>query len=152
MAKKIKMSQEEIEKYNAEIKKLPSKKSKLTIAFIVLTIIFTISLIGSIIYFNNDISSLKKENDELASENAQLVLEKLSIKSDLDSILGSKTKSYIERKLEFFDESIVFRIEGFGNYYYTYDCMMKKVGNNKFTYWGYNKEAAISDGLRAGGC
>ena len=152
MSKKIKISQEEIEKANNGIKKLPSKKSKLAIVFIVSTVVLIISLIGATIYFNNEISTLKKENDELTSKNAQLVLEKMSIESDLASIIGSKTKSYIERKLEFFDESIVFKIEGFGNYYYTYDCMMKKVGNNNFTYWGYNKEAAISEGLRAGGC
>lgn len=32
-----------------------------------------------------------------------------------------------------------------------YDCMMKKVNGN-FTYWAYNKDAAISEGLKAGGC
>ena len=45
----------------------------------------------------------------------------------------------------------MFQIEDFGNYYYTYDCMMEKV-NGSFTYWAYNKEAAIARGLRAGGC
>ena len=40
----------------------------------------------------------------------------------------------------------------FGNYYYSYDCMKQKVGNNAFVYWAYNKEAAINKGYYEGSC
>ena len=75
-----------------------------------------------------------------------------SYKEDLDRLTGEHDVDYIENKLEFFDESVVYVIEGFGNYYYSYDCMMKKVGNNEFTYWAYNPEAAQDAGYREGGC
>ena len=50
------------------------------------------------------------------------------------------------------DKSIVFQIKGYGNYYYSYDCMMKKVGNKDYRYWAYNKEAAKDYGLKKGSC
>lgn len=52
-------------------------------------------------------------------------------------------------KADFLDECIVFVIDGFGNYYYTYDEMMaltQDVGDYEF--WAYNKEAAISNGYK----
>lgn len=55
-------------------------------------------------------------------------------------------------KVDFIDKNVVFVIDGFGKYYYTYDCMMKKVGNNEFSYWAYNKEQAKGKGYKEGSC
>ncbi len=148
MAKKIKIS--EIEKEVNSTKKERKPKAKLNILFITLTIVFAISLVGSIIYYNNELSSLKKENKSLVKKNNNLESENEEIHSNLFSVIGTNSVYYVSNKLDFFDDNIVFQIEGFGNYY-SYDCMMQKV-NGDYSYWAYNKEAAISKGLRAGGC
>lgn len=149
MAKKIKIS--EIEKEINNTKKEKKPKAKLNILFITLTIVFASSLVGSIIYYNNELSSLKKENKSLVKKNNNLESENEEIHSNLFSVIGTDSVYYVSNKLDFFNDNIVFQIEGFGNYYYSYDCMMQKV-NGEYTYWAYNKEAAISRGLRAGGC
>ena len=58
---------------------------------------------------------------------------------------------YDKQKLNFYDNSIVFVIEGFGDYYYSYDCMMQKVSGN-YSYWAFNREAAIDRGYHEGRC
>lgn len=149
MAKKIKISEIEKETNNKKIER--KSKAKLNILFITLTIVFAISLIGSIIYYNSELTSLKKENKSLVKKNNSLESENEEIHNNLFSIIGTDSVYYVNNKLDFFDENIVFQIEGFGNYYYSYDCMMQKVNGN-YSYWAYNKEAAISKGLRVGGC
>ncbi len=55
-----------------------------------------------------------------------------------------------KEKAEFYDETIVFVIEGYGDYYFTYNQMMHVTANDEsFTYWAYNKEQAISLGYTA---
>ena len=54
-------------------------------------------------------------------------------------------------KAEFLDENIVFVLEGYGDYYYTYDCV-QEITDGDYSYWAYNKEAAISQGYRKGTC
>lgn len=47
-------------------------------------------------------------------------------------------------KLEFYDNSVVFVIDGYGNYYYTYDQMVTVTqGIGEYSYWAYNEEYAI---------
>jgi cell division protein FtsB len=149
MAKKIKISANEKETKNTKVERKP--KAKLNILFITLKIIFAVSLVGSIIYYNSELASLKKENKSLVKKNNSLESENEEIHSNLFSVIGTDSVFYVSNKLDFFDDNIAFQIEGFGNYYYSYDCMMQKV-NGYYSYWAYNKEAAISKGLRAGGC
>ena len=53
-------------------------------------------------------------------------------------------------KAEFLDENIVFVIDGYGDYFYTYDEMMNVTeGKGEYSYWAYNKEQAISRGYIA---
>lgn len=72
--------------------------------------------------------------------------------SQLDSITGEHSTFYVQEKLDFFDENIVFVIEGYGNYYYTYDCVQKITDGEEYTYWAYNKEAAKVHGYQKGTC
>ena len=77
---------------------------------------------------------LENENDRLWQENTEGLA---------DKIINSA-------KAEFLDENIVFVIDGYGNYYYTYE-QMKTVtqGIGEYTFWAYNVEQAISRGYRA---
>ena len=53
-------------------------------------------------------------------------------------------------KADFLDENIVFVIDGYGDYYYTYDQMNTVTqGIDEYSYWAYNKEQAIVKGYRA---
>lgn len=66
------------------------------------------------------------------------------------------TNSHYEKlqyreKAEFLDENIVFVLEGYGDYYYTYDCV-QKITDGEYSYWAYNKEAAVGEGYRKGTC
>lgn len=69
----------------------------------------------------------------------------------LEDLLDGKTSYYIQDKLDFMDEFIVFEIEGFGKYYYTYDCMMEKVEGD-YSFIAYNINEAQRLGLRKGSC
>lgn len=81
------------------------------------------------------IKELEKEINDLKNQ---------SVESRLDILK-------YENKAKFLDENIVFVINGYGNYYYTYDCV-QKITSGSYTYWAYNKEAAISKGYKKGTC
>lgn len=70
----------------------------------------------------------------------------------MDMLTDGHTWSYTNEKLDFFDENIVFVIEGYGNYYYTYDCVQKITDGEEYSYWAYNKEAAKGNGYQKGTC
>ena len=143
MAKKVPIKESEIIK---EFQITKKRKHKINI----LLIIAIISIIGNGVLFSlyliekNNIKEkeiVKHEecdNDCPYSPTADLITH------------GSST--YTKDKLDFIDKNIVFVIEGQGNYYYNYDCMMKKMGSSEFTYWAYNKEAAQSEGYYEGSC
>ncbi len=79
------------------------------------------------------------------------VFDDSSIQNELDTLNGYRTTSWTKEKLDFFDENIVFVIEGYGDYYYSYDCMVDSI-DGKYSYWAYNKEQAISRGYKKGNC
>lgn len=104
---------------------------------------FSLFLIKHVNDLNNKIDKLNKKLEE-----NKLKINALNGQNSTLNNLNSKNL----KKISFFDKHVVFRIEGFGNYYYTYDCMIKKVGNNKFTFWAYNIEQARDYGIREGSC
>lgn len=70
----------------------------------------------------------------------------------MDILTDGNSWTYTSDKLDFFDENIVFVIEGYGNYFYNYDCVQKITDGEEYSYWAYNKEAAISKGYQKGTC
>ena len=121
---------------------------KLKIALIVLVIVLII-VSGIAIYLkisdntselNEEISNLKKQVSTLREEKNKLSSENTSLKL---------TDSKNSRKIQFFDENVVFVLEGYGRYYYTYDQMAQVTQGKSFTYWAYNLEQAIDLGYRA---
>lgn len=144
MAKKIK-----IEDYEKEVSNKIKKKDKLKMCSLIVNGILGICLIISIVMYVS-LYSKSVESDDIKKEWTTAPLEN-DCTYDLVSILKGQSIDYVREKLKFMNDNIVFKIDGFGNYYYSYDCMMEKVNGN-FTYWAYNKDAAISEGLKAGGC
>lgn len=71
-------------------------------------------------------------------------------------IVENNNEEYLEywqknhNKLDFYDANIVFVIDGYGDYYYTYDQMeIVTQGIDEYSYWAYNKEQAIYLGYKA---
>lgn len=83
---------------------------------------------------NGDVAILREKLQEANAENARYETELRKAES----------------KIDFFDEHVVFVIEGYGNYYYTYDEMIELTDDGEFTFWAYNEDLAISEGYLAG--
>lgn len=140
MAKKITIEEYEKQEKLKKKQNRPENRNKLLLPLEIIIVFMGISLIANVLLARN-------------YYNIKLALEKE--KSKPEPISGDiYTGEDLEKdmKLEFYDDNIVFVIDGFGDYYYTYDCMMKKVGDNQYSYLAFNKEAAINEGYREGYC
>ncbi len=154
MAKKITLEEYEKKKNIEKINK-SEQKNKLLLPLIIIIVLFSCSLICNVLLLINHNTSSSLDNEEITRLERELNSKEIlanSYKRDLDRLVEDKDADYVKEKLDFYDESVVYVIEGFGNYYYSYDCMRKKVGNNHFSYWTYNPEAAQDEGYREGGC
>ena len=124
------------------------KKGDKTTLYIILIGVLAVVLIGVGIYAFNLSSMYESRIDDL---NTQLT----TLKNNYRELETEKNTEWLENirnsaKIEFFDENIVFVIDGYGNYYYTYDQMEQVTqGIDEYSYWAYNKEQAISRGYRA---
>lgn len=139
----------EIISENKNIKKENTEKEKKNIIFYVaITILVLIIIILSIgIYvfniksdYESEIKNLNDQITTLKNYNSKLNQEKIND-------LGEKIDYAM--KVEFLDENIVFVLDGYGNYYYTYDQMMQVTQGIECSYWAYNKEQAIDLGYKA---
>ena len=152
MARKIKID-DYIEKNNEQENKKSIKKDNSKICSLIINgvlAICTIVLLIMYILLNSKTVSKNEYDSVVNSKNSRInILEGES--SNLNYLLDGQSLFYVKEKIKFFDDNIVFKIKGHGNYYYSYDCMMKKV-NGSYEYWAYNKDAAISNGLKEGGC
>lgn len=80
--------------------------------------------------------------------------------SDYDELMEYKSLYFDEMaknvklsdKVSFMDEHIVFVLDGYGNYYYNYDCMQEVTKGKKFKFLSYNTENAISLGYKKFNC
>lgn len=135
-------------KENSESKKTKNKTKKnknlaliLTLFILIISLTFNIVLISKHSKLKDIVKSNEKEIQSISKE-----LKTTS--NSLFNILDGNSAYYIQNKLNFFDSNIVFVIDGYGNYYSDYDCMIARVGNNRYNYWAYNKEAAVSKGYK----
>ena len=159
MARKIMIVDNENRNVNEDVlnnkskeKKQRKKANKSTVTIILLILVVT-SLAANVV-LGIQVYKLDEDSKELirVREDLDNVHENYSAAlRTISGLTGDDSVSYVKEKLNFFDNRIVFQISGYGNYYYTYDCMMKKV-DGSYTFWAYNTEAAKSKGLKAGNC
>ena len=69
------------------------------------------------------------------------------LEADLENADGLYHEMFLDyadyiAKAEFMDQNIVFVLEGYGDYYYTYDAMMQITDSSTFYFWAYNVEQA----------
>ncbi len=146
MAKKFRMEDDkEMEKKSKVGNKI---KDKLKFFSLVANVILLLAIIILIVLYVTQ-TVPKKEYDSMISRKDSIIQEK---SFNLDLLLDGQSAFYVRNKLNFFDENVVFQLEGYGKYYYTYDCVMKKTNGNEYSYWAYNIDAAKSKGLKKGGC
>lgn len=84
-------------------------------------------------FLNKQIIMLKEEKNKISSENLSLM----------------QTNSLNSKKIDFLDKYIVFVLDGYGNYYYTYDQMQQVTQGKTYSFWAYNIEQARDLGYRA---
>ena len=125
-------------------------KKYVSINVLAIILVFSIIIITSLVIYiilnknnetNNDgitaneiIQNLNEQNSKLSNEKLDLEIENIGLKE----------------KAKFLDNNIVFVIDGYGNYYYTYD-QMEEVTRDKgeYYYTAYNIEGAKSLGYKA---
>lgn len=150
---KLEKTVEQKEEKIAEPQKIVEKKEEKKVkenktALYVIIGILVVAVIGLGIYaftlrdsYESEIKDLKYTMRVLENENDRLW--KKNTEGLADKIINSA-------KAEFLDERIVFVIDGYGDYYYTYDQMNTVTqGIGEYTFLAYNKEQAISRGYRA---
>lgn len=110
----------------------------------IIVFVLLVIIIGLSIYTVNakvQAHDLESQISKLKSENSRLKNEKN------DYFIDSITNGV---KANFLDENIVFVIDGYGRYYYTYDQMEQVTqGLEEYSYWAYNKEQAKGLGYKA---
>lgn len=115
-------------------------------AFIIIIIVLTVIIIIEsmfIIKKQNYDNELKKEIDSLketleSSSNSHIELLKENVK--------------LRNKSNFMDEYIVFVLDGYGNYYYTYDCMEEVTEGKEYSFWVYSINNAVAKGYKPFNC
>ena len=129
-----------------------SNERKAIIVGMIGTIIFAGLSVYEILDKRNLKSEMQTQINEFKNRSQTLKKENDSLELKLDTILEDKSEFYIKNKLDFFDNNIVFVVDGYGNYYSNYDCMLQQVGNSQYSYWAFNKEAAINRGYQEYKC
>lgn len=123
-----------------------NKKLKITLIVLVIVLII-VSGIAIYLKISDKTSELKDEISTLKKQVSTLSEEKNKLSSENASLKLTNSKN--SKKIEFFDKNVVFVIDGYGRYYYTYDQMAQVTQGKSFSYWAYNLEQAIDLGYRA---
>lgn len=112
----------------------------LVCSFVVLiSVIITVSVVK----INDYEEQIELKNRTISQKNKKISENQIEISSCTLDMRDYKEKA------DFLDENIVFVLDGYGRYYYTYDQVQQVTQGEKYSYWAYNKEAAISQGYKA---
>ena len=123
-------------------------KNKSLLFVIPLTILLISSIVLNVKFYNEK-QALFEVGETFYEANVDLEKEYDTLEEKYNK-LGAKY-SKIEEKAEFLDENIVFVLEGYGNKYYTYDCV-QEITDGEYSYWAFNIDAAKSQGYKKGTC
>lgn len=120
------------------------KKTNITTIVLMILLILSITLNILVLLDNKDKKMLMDT----------CIKDKFDNENDCVDALSENMIEYLDlsEKADFLDKNIVFVLEGYGNKYYTYDCVKKITNGEEYSYWAYNKEAAKSNGYKKGTC
>ena len=123
----------------------PHKNSKKkTVAIVVLSILLALSTVFSVFMVIGSVGISEEYETQIAELQEDLDSKSEAYNSAHESLI--KYRDYYEdnyAKVDMMNSNIVFVIEGYGNYYYTYDQMMiATLGDAEYAYCAYNIEQA----------
>lgn len=141
----MKINEEKKKTNTNENKTMKNLKYKIAIGSMILIICI---LIGVIVYLiqSNKTEKLEKNISSLESTISTLESQKKTLKKEKEDLEEKIRKN--NEKIDFYDKNVVFVIDGYGRYYYTYDQMEQVTQGTSFEYWAYNKEQAIDLGYK----
>ncbi len=140
------------------IEKQPPKRHNKKGGILATLLILSAALLFVSLNFNilqyNTIAELKEDKESSEKETLTEYNDYIDLKKDYMELKIDYTKlendiNIMSDKVDFYDESIVFVIEGYGDYYFTYDEVIEVTDGEEFSYWAYNKELAIDLGYTA---
>ena len=142
-----------VEEYKQQKIKVFTKKKKTLIGIIIFILILGNVILGYSLMISNrtkeqykkQLKAKKSEIIELKKNNKSTLAELESVHNSLFFLLNGQSTQYVKQKLYNFDTSIAFVIEGYGNYWFDYDCMQKVIKGN-YNFYAYNVEQAIALG------
>lgn len=137
-----KSQQNNNENHNTNIQAINYNK----IFYIVLIILLDIVIVILLVSLTNFVNKYNDVNEKYQKTNEKLKTVQEESDSYLFKALGYKEKA------DFLDDNIVFVLEGYGNVYYTYDCVKKITNGNSYEYWAFNPEQAIARGYKEAKC
>lgn len=122
-------------------------KRKMKTAILVLSIVIAIETIAMVTLGLTQLFMYKNEKAELEEE---LRIANYYKRQYNDKVFNLQTENNkLKNKCEFFDKYVVFVIDGYGNYYYTYDQMKQVTQGTQYSFYVYSENNAISKGYRA---
>lgn len=138
--------------YKGNIKPKKQKRKKFNINYnLLLVILFSllvaIFLFIGIYFLVEYINSLKNQ-----IENTQNSYNSIKTRYEtLNQEYSNKKLEYQvkDTKIEFFDKYVVFVLDGYGNYYYTYDQMRQVTNGKSVSFSVYNISSATANGYKA---
>lgn len=142
-----------IEKYmNYQKNKTKDKKSQKQ-PILTISVIFNVIFIVTLTIIGIKFYKLDKRFEETSSDLIKTIHERIEIENSFREFTDGRGIAYTKEKMKFFNDNIVFVIEGKGNYYQDYDCMIERTeDDSKYLYWAFNKEAAIERGYKKYSC
>lgn len=96
------------------------------------------------------ISNLNEYKKEYENENS-ILKDEIKYLESANSLIKKISEGY-QADSEFLNENIAIVIQGYGNYYYTYDCVQKMIGDEEYSFRAYNIPTAIAQGYKKGSC
>ena len=130
----IEIKEEKKEKIKEKKKRRKKKSAGAIITICVLSFLLILSLCLNFYQFDK-VKTLEEEPKNYVVENTN------------EEYVSYYNKNH--EKLDFYDENIVFVVEGYGDYYFTYNQMIEEVEEDEYSFWAYNKELAIDLGYES---
>ena len=122
-------------------------KRKMKTAIIILSIVIAIETIAMVILGVCQFITFNNEKGDLEGKLRTANYFKTYYSNTADELKNENSK--LKSKCYFFDKYVVFVIDGYGNYYYTYDQMEQVTQGKQYSFYVYSYKEAISRGYRA---
>lgn len=125
-----------------------NKKAKKSFVFF---FFFTVFLFILVVLLASELDSSHNDIENLNIRVMNLERSRENLKDNYRDLNGEnknlkKQIDEYEAEIDFYDEHVVFVLEGYGNYYYTYDQVQEVTDGKRFSFWVYSNLSAKEEG------